>query len=118
MKPMRQFTYPGLAAAGALLIILGAPQAAQTTASQPQEQLSLPQQATSNDVQSRSDEKCQDLGRCMKQIEAQVRTIEKEIEARLPELERAGKEVEMSSPELSRLSSLSAKLQAKRDELA
>ena len=115
---MRQFTYPGLTAAGILLIILGATQAAQTAASQPQQQVSQPQQATSNDVQSRSDEKCQDLDRCMKQIEAQVRTIEKEIEARLPELERAAKEVEMSSPELSRLSSLSAKLQAKRDELA
>jgi serine protease Do len=115
---MRQFTYPGLTAAGILLIILGATQAAQTAASQPQQQVSQPQQATSNDVQSRSDEKCQDLDRCMKQIEAQVRTIEKEIEARLPELERAAKEVEMSSPELSRLSSISAKLQAKRDELA
>ncbi|MGB9243531.1 MAG: PDZ domain-containing protein [Candidatus Acidiferrales bacterium] len=54
----------------------------------------------------------------MKQMEAQVRTIEKEIEAGLPELERAAKEVEMSSPELSRLSSLSAKLQARGDELA
>ena len=54
----------------------------------------------------------------MKQIEAQVRTIEKEIEATLPEVERAAKEVEMSSPELSRLSGLSAKLHAKRDELA
>ena len=115
---MKQFTYPGLTAAGILLIILGATQAAQTIASQPQQQVSQPQQATSNDVQSRSDEKCQDLDRCMKQIEAQVRTIEKEIEGRLPELERAAKEVEMSSPELSRLSSLSAKLQAKRDELA
>ena len=115
---MRQFTYPGLAAAGVLLIILGATQAAQTIASQPQQQVSQPQQATSHDVQSRSDEKCQDLDRCMKQIEAQVRTIEKEIEATLPEVERAAKEVEMSSPELSRLSGLSAKLQAKRDELA
>jgi serine protease Do len=54
----------------------------------------------------------------MKQMEAQVRTIEKEIEAGLPELERAAKEVEMSSPELGRLSSLSAKLQARGDELA
>jgi serine protease Do len=54
----------------------------------------------------------------MKQMEAQVRNIEKEIEAGLPELERAAKEVEMSSPELSRLSSLSAKLQARGDELA
>ena len=115
---MRQFTYPGLTAAGILLIILGTTQAAQTIASQPQQQVSQHQQATSHDVQSRSDEKCQDLDRCMKQIEAQVRTIEKEIEARLPELERAAKEVEMSSPELSRLSSISAKLQAKRDELA
>jgi len=115
---MRQFTYPGLTAAGVLLIILGATQAAQTIASQPQQQVSQPQQATSHDVQSRSDEKCQDLDRCMKQIEAQVRTIEKEIEATLPEVERAAKEVEMSSPELSRLSGLSAKLQAKRDELA
>jgi uncharacterized FlaG/YvyC family protein len=86
---MRQFTYPGLTTAGILLIILGTTQAAQTTASQPQQQVSQSQQAASNDVQSRSDEKCQDLGRCMKQIEAQVRTIEKEIEARLPELERA-----------------------------
>jgi len=32
---MRQFTYPGLTAAGILLIILGATQAAQTAASQP-----------------------------------------------------------------------------------
>ncbi len=54
----------------------------------------------------------------MKQMEAQVRTIEKEIEAGLPELEREAKEVEMSSPELSRLSSLSAKLQARGDEFA
>jgi serine protease Do len=115
---MRQFTYPGLTAAGILFVILGTTQAAQTTASQPQQQVSQSQQATSNDVQSRSNEKCQDLDRCMKQIEAQARTIEKEIEGRLPELERAAKEVEMSSPELSRLSGLSAKLQAKRDELA
>jgi serine protease Do len=115
---VRQFTYPGLTAAGILLIILGTTQAARTTASQPQQQVSQSQQAASNDMQSRSDEKCQDLDRCMKQIEAQVRTIEKEIEARLPEPERAAKEVEMSSPELSRLSSLSAELQDRRDELA
>jgi serine protease Do len=54
----------------------------------------------------------------MKQMETQLRNMEKEIEAKLPELEQAAKEVEMSSPELSRLSSLSAKLQAQRDELA
>jgi serine protease Do len=113
MKPMKQFTYPGFAAAGILLIILGITQAAATTFSHSQLQ-----QAPANAAPSGSDEKCQDLDRCMKQIEAQVRIIEKEIEAKLPEVERAAKEVEMSSPELSRLSGLSAKLQAKRDELA
>ena len=54
----------------------------------------------------------------MKQMDTQLRNIEKELEAKLPQLEQAAKEVEMSSPELSRLSSLSAKLQAQRDELA
>jgi len=54
----------------------------------------------------------------MKQIVGRLRNIEREIEAELPELEQAVKEVEMSSPEMSRLTSLSAKLQAQRDELA
>jgi serine protease Do len=113
---MRHFAYPGLAAVGIpLLLVVGA---AQPAFSQPQQQVTEPQQATSNAAPSPLDEKCQDFDRCMKQIEAQVRTIEKEIEAGLPELERAAKEVEMSSPELSRLSSLSAKLQARGDELA
>jgi serine protease Do len=113
---MRHFAYPGLAAVGIpLLLVVGA---AQPAFSQPQQQVTEPQQATSNAPPSPLDEKCQDFDRCMKQMEAQVRTIEKEIEAGLPELERAAKEVEMSSPELSRLSSLSAKLQAGGDELA
>lgn len=113
---MRHFAYPGLAAVGIpLLLVVGA---AQPAFSQPQQQVTEPQQATSNAPPSPLDEKCQDFDRCMKQMEAQVRTIEKEIEAGLPELERAAKEVEMSSPELSRLSSLSAKLQARGDELA
>jgi len=113
---MRHFAYPGLAAVGIpLLLVVGG---AQPAFSQPQQQVTEPQQATSNAPPSPLDEKCQDFDRCMKQMEAQVRTIEKEIEAGLPELERAAKEVEMSSPELSRLSSLSAKLQAGGDELA
>ena len=112
---MRHFAHPALAGAGILLLVVGATQSAY---SQSQQQVTPPQQATSNAAPSPSDEKCQDFDRCMKQMEAQVRTIEKEIEAGLPELERAAKEVEMSSPELSRLSSLSAKLQARGDELA
>jgi serine protease Do len=113
---MRHFAYPGLAAVGIpLLLVVGATDSAY---SQPQRQVTPPQQATSNAAPSPLDEKCQDFDRCMKQMEAQVRIIEKEIEAGLPELERAAKEVEMSSPELSRLSSLSAKLQARGDELA
>jgi serine protease Do len=113
---MRHFAHPALAAAGILLLlVVGATQSAY---SQPQQQVTPPQQATPNAAPSPSDEKCQDFDRCMKQMETQVRTIEKEIEAGLPELERAAKEVEMSSPELSRLSSLSAKLQARGDEFA
>ena len=112
---MRRFAYPGLAGAGILLLIVGTPRPA---FSQSQQQVTERQQATPNAAPSPPDEKCQDFYRCMKQMEAQVRTIEKEIEAGLPELERAAKEVEMSSPELSRLSSLSAKLQARGDELA
>ncbi len=113
---MRHFAHPGLAGAGILLLlVVGATRSAY---SQSQHQVTPPQQAIPNAVPSPSDEKCQDFDRCMKQMEAQVRTIEKEIEAGLPELERAAKEVEMSSPELSRLSSLSAKLQARGDELA
>jgi len=112
---MRHSAYPGLAGAGILLLIAGV---AQSAFSQPQQQVTRPQQATPNAASSPSDEKCQDFDRCMKQMEAQVRNIEKEIEAGLPELERAAKEVEMSSPEMSRLSSLSAKLQARGDELA
>ncbi|MGA8306731.1 MAG: PDZ domain-containing protein [Candidatus Acidiferrales bacterium] len=113
---MRHFAHPGLAAAGILLLVVVG--ATQSAFSQSQQQVTPPQQATSNAAPSPSDEKCQDFDRCMKQMEAQVRTIEKEIEAGLPELERAAKEVEMSSPELSRLNSLSAKLQARGDELA
>ncbi len=112
---MRHFAHPALAGAGILLLVVGATQSAY---SQSQQQVTPSQQATSNAAPSPSYEKCQDFDRCMKQMEAQVRTIEKEIEAGLPELERAAKEVEMSSPELSRLSSLSAKLQARGDELA
>jgi serine protease Do len=112
---MRHFAHPGLGAAGILLLVVGATQSA---FSQPQQQVTPPQQVTSNAAPSPSDGKCQDFDRCMKQMEAQVRTIEKEIEAGLPELERAAKEVEMSSPEMSRLSSLSAKLQARGDEIA
>jgi serine protease Do len=113
---MRHLAYSGLAAVGIpLLLVVGA---AQPAFSQPQQQVTEPQQATSNAAPSPPDEKCQDFDRCMKLMEAQVRIIEKEIEAGLPELERAAKEVEMSSPELSRLSSLSAKLQARRDKLA
>ena len=113
---MRHFANPGLAAVGIpLLLVAGA---AHPAFSQSQQQVTEPRQATSNAAPSPLDEKCQDFDRCMKQMEAQVRTIEKEIEAGLPELERAAKEVEMSSPELSRLSSLSAKLQAGGDELA
>ena len=112
---MRHSAYPGFAGAGILLLIAGV---AQSAFSQPQQQVTRPQQATSDVAPSPSDEKCQDFVRCMKQMEAQVRTIEKEIEPGLPEPERAAKEVEMSSPELGRLSSLSAKLQASGDELA
>jgi len=113
---MRHFALPALAGAGILLLLAAG--ATQSAHSQPQQQVTPPPQAVSNAAPSPSDEKCQDFDRCMKQMEAQVRTIEKEIEAGLPELERAAKEVEMSSPELSRLSSLSAKLQARGDELA
>jgi serine protease Do len=116
MKPMMRLAYLGLAVAGILLLLLVG--AAHPAFSQPQQQVTEPQQATPYAAPSPPDEKCQDFGRCMKQMEAQVRTIEKEIEAGLPELERAAKEVEMSSPELSRLSGLSAKLQARGDDLA
>jgi serine protease Do len=112
---MRHFAYPGVAGTGILLLIAGV---AQSAFSQQQQQATRPQQATSGAAPSPSDEKCQDFDRCVKQMEAQVRNIEKEIDAGLPELERAAKEVEMSSPELSRLASLSAKLQARGDELA
>jgi serine protease Do len=112
---MRRFVYPALAGAGILLLLVGAVQSA---SSNPQHQGTQPQQATPNPALLASDEKCQDFDRCMKQMAAQVRTIEKEVEARLPEMERAAEEVEMSSPELSRLSSLSAKLQASGNELA
>lgn len=110
---MRHFAYPALAGTGVLLLL-----GAVRSVSSHQQQVTRPQQATSDAVPSPPDEKCQDFDRCMKQMEAQVRNIEKEIEAGLPELERAAKEVEMSSPELSRLSSRSAKLQASSDELA
>ena len=112
---MRHFAYPSFASAGILLLLVAA---AQSASAHPQQQVTQPQQASPNSAPTTPDEKCQDFDRCMKQMEAQVRTIGKEIEAGLPELERAVKEVEMSSPELSRLSSLSAKLQARGDELA
>jgi serine protease Do len=112
---MRHFAYSSFASAGILLLLAAA---AQSASAHPQQQLTQPQQASPNSAPTTPDEKCQDFDRCMKQMEARVRTIEKEIEAGLPELERAVKEVEMSSPELSRLSSLSAKLQARGDELA
>ena len=112
---MRRFAHPGLAGAGILLLLVGVVQSA---SSHPQQKATEMQQATPDPAPSQADEKCQDFDHCMKQMEAQVRTIEKEIEAGLPELERAAKEVEMSSPELSRLSSLSAKLQASGDDLA
>src|SRR5579862_5429450 len=116
MKPMRHAAHPGLAAAGILLLLVVG--AARSASSQPQQQATQPPQGTPNAAPSPSDKKCQDFDPCMKQMEAQVRNIEKEIEAGLPELERAAKEVEMSSPEMSRLSSLSAKLQARGDEIA
>ncbi len=112
---MKHFGHPSLAGAGILLLLVAG--ATQSAYSQPQQQVTPPAQGSSNAATPPSDEKCRDF-RCMKQMEAQVRTIEKEIEAGLPELERAAKEVEMSSPEMSRLSSLSAKLQASGDELA
>ena len=113
---MKHFGHPSLAGAGILLLLVAG--ATQSAYSQPQQQVTPPAQGSSNAAPPPSDEKCRDFDRCMKQMEAQVRTIEKEIEAGLPELERAAKEVEMSSPEMSRLSSLSAKLQASGDELA
>jgi serine protease Do len=113
---MRYFAHPAPAGAGILLLLVV--EATQSAYSQPQQQVTPPPQAIPNGALSSSDEKCRDFDRCMKQMESQVRTIQKEIEAGLPELERAAKEVEMSSPEMSRLSSLSAKLQASGDELA
>ncbi|MGH9747645.1 MAG: PDZ domain-containing protein [Candidatus Acidiferrales bacterium] len=129
---MRQFAYPGLAGAGAVLLVvlsgLGATPAAELrptanpttaveTATQPQQAISRLGQTASDAASATSNQKCKDLDECVEQIEARARTIEKEVEARLPDLERAAKEVEMSSPEMSKLSSLSAKLQAKQDEL-
>jgi len=78
---MRHCAYPGLAGAGILLLIAGV---AQSAFSQPQQQIIRRQQAPPNAAPSPSDEKCQDFDRCMKQMEAQVRNIEKEIEAGLP----------------------------------
>jgi serine protease Do len=135
MKPMKRFAYPVLAGTAVLLLVLASglvvTQATQlhativtSSVSSKPEIASNPQQGISKLAQSASDaasatpaQKCQDLDGCMKQIEAQARTIEKEIEAKLPELERAAEEVEMSSPELSKLSGLSGKLQGKQAEL-
>ncbi len=130
---MKHFACRGLAGASALVVsmslaLISSPGAAhaapQATISTPAIEITL-QQGISRLAQSASDaatqsglQKCQDLDRCVEQIEAQARTIEKEIEAKLPELERAAQEVEMSSPELSKLQSLSDKLRGKQDELA
>jgi serine protease Do len=124
---MRHFAYPGLAGAGVLLLILGIAQTAQTrsaaiaasaTTTPTQSQVSSdPHQSAPNPVPAEPDKKCQNFDLCLQQIEAQTRSIEKEVEA-VPDVEPLLEEVKMSSPELSKLSGLSAKLQAKGDDLA
>jgi serine protease Do len=124
---MRHFAYPGLAGAGVLLLILGVAQTAQThpaaiasstteTANQSQTNLDSPTSGP-NLVLPAPDKKCQDFDGCLQQFEAQIRSIQKEVDT-LPDPGRLREEVEMSSPELSELSGLSAKLQAKGDDLA
>jgi serine protease Do len=132
---MKRFAYPLIAGSAVLLLVFASglvvTQATQLhativtsstsnkteTASTPQQGISKLAQSASGAASEKEAQKCQDLDHCMKQIEAQARTMEKAIEAKLPELERAAEEVEMSSPELSKLSGLSEKLQGKQAEL-
>jgi serine protease Do len=135
MKPMNRFAYPVLAASAVLLLVFASglvvtqatqlhPAIVSSSTPKQTETASTQEQGISKLAQSASDaasataaQNCRDLDDCLKQIDAQARTIEKEIEAKLPELERAAEEVEMSSPELSKLSGLSEKLQGKQAEL-
>jgi serine protease Do len=64
------------------------------------------------------DQKHDSLNSSMEQIRSDARTIEKELEVELAGLQGwIEKEVQMSSPELDKLQSLSAKLATNRDEL-
>jgi serine protease Do len=63
-------------------------------------------------------QKCDNLNSSMEQIGNAARTIEQTLQAELAGLqERIEKEVPVSSPELDKLQSLSAKLEINRDEL-
>jgi serine protease Do len=67
---------------------------------------------------SAADPKCDYLDSSMEQIGSAARTIEQELQAELAGLQkRIDKEVAMSSPELEKLQSLSAKLEGNRDEI-
>jgi serine protease Do len=121
---MRHFAYPGLAGAGVLLLILGVAQTAQTRSAAIAASTEIESQSHPNPASPGSgpdlvspDKKCQNFESCLQQFEAQIRSIQKDVDA-LPDLERLRKEVEMSSPELSKLSGRSAKLRAKGDDLA
>src|SRR5271154_686508 len=109
-----------LTSIGFLVLTLGA--APRQSVAQPATQPSA--QANSKQVLSASpathsapDQRCDYLNSSMEQIRSAARTIEQELQAELAGLrERIDKEVAMSSPELEKLQSLSAKLEGNRDE--
>jgi serine protease Do len=110
-----------LTSIGFLALILGAApsQSLAHTATQSVDQAnSKPGSPTALAAPGAADPKCANLNSSMEQMGSAARTIEQELEAELAGLRaRIDKEVAMSSPELEKLQSLSAKLEGNRDEI-
>jgi serine protease Do len=114
MKCAKILTFASL---GLFLLILGVNPASlrgQTAA----QSTSKPVLPTAPATLSSSDQKCDCLRWSTEQMGNAARTIEQELQAELAGLpERIEKEVPMSSPELDKLQSLSAQLEANREDL-
>jgi len=110
-----------LSSIGFLVLILGAAPSqsgGHSAAQSASQSTSKPESQASPATPSAPDEKCDHLKASMEQIGSAARTIERELQAELAGLqERIDKEVVMSSPELEKLQSLSAKLEGNRDEI-
>jgi serine protease Do len=106
---------------GLLVLTLGAApsQSVAQSATQPLAQAnSKPASAASPATPSAPERKCNYLNSSMEQIGSAARTIEQELQAELAgQRARIDEEVAMSSPELEKLQSLSAKLEGNRDEI-